>query len=134
MIIGAIIGATFAIRVEMTQMPQMVAIFNGFGGGAAYGIYDITTDIDTINEDCVIDKNSREKRFNEYIEMVDNHWTGHLRFLLTHPEKKFTNQDFNNFTNKGLKIESTEINSINDETIIDLNEDYQALVRNKNVT
>ena len=35
MIIGAIIGATFAIRVEMTQMPQMVAIFNGFGGGAS---------------------------------------------------------------------------------------------------
>ena len=35
MIIGAIIGAFFAIKVEMTQMPQMVAIFNGFGGGAS---------------------------------------------------------------------------------------------------
>ena len=35
MIIGAMIGATFAIKVEMTQMPQMVAIFNGFGGGAS---------------------------------------------------------------------------------------------------
>ena len=35
MIIGALIGATFAIKVEMTQMPQMVAIFNGFGGGAS---------------------------------------------------------------------------------------------------
>ena len=35
MIIGSIIGATFAIRVQMTQMPQMVAIFNGFGGGAS---------------------------------------------------------------------------------------------------
>ncbi len=35
MIIGTIIGATFAIKVEMTQMPQMVAIFNGFGGGAS---------------------------------------------------------------------------------------------------
>ena len=35
MIIGAIIGATFAMKVEMTQMPQMVAIFNGFGGGAS---------------------------------------------------------------------------------------------------
>ncbi len=34
-IIGTIIGATFAIKVEMTQMPQMVAIFNGFGGGAS---------------------------------------------------------------------------------------------------
>ena len=35
MAIGAIIGATFAIKVKMTQMPQMVAIFNGFGGGAS---------------------------------------------------------------------------------------------------
>ncbi|MEC9437219.1 MAG: NAD(P)(+) transhydrogenase (Re/Si-specific) subunit beta, partial [Candidatus Neomarinimicrobiota bacterium] len=35
MIIGSLIGATFALRVEMTQMPQMVAIFNGFGGGAS---------------------------------------------------------------------------------------------------
>ena len=34
MIIGSIIGATFAIKVKMTGMPQMVAIFNGFGGGA----------------------------------------------------------------------------------------------------
>ena len=31
-VIGSLIGAFFAVRVEMTQMPQMVAIFNGFGG------------------------------------------------------------------------------------------------------
>ena len=35
MIIGTIIGALFAQKVEMTQMPQMVAIFNGFGGSAS---------------------------------------------------------------------------------------------------
>ena len=35
MAIGSIIGAFFSIRVEMTQMPQLVAIFNGFGGGAS---------------------------------------------------------------------------------------------------
>ena len=35
MSIGSIIGAFFAIRVEMTQMPQLVAIFNGVGGGAS---------------------------------------------------------------------------------------------------
>ena len=35
MIIGSIIGAFFAMKVEMTQMPQLVAIFNGFGGGAS---------------------------------------------------------------------------------------------------
>ena len=35
MIIGSILGAFFATKVEMTQMPQLVAIFNGFGGGAS---------------------------------------------------------------------------------------------------
>ena len=32
--IGAIIGALMATRVEMTGMPELVALFNGFGGGA----------------------------------------------------------------------------------------------------
>ena len=35
MVIGSVIGAFFAMRVQMTQMPQLVAIFNGFGGGAS---------------------------------------------------------------------------------------------------
>ena len=35
MIIGSAIGTLFAQKVEMTQMPQMVAIFNGFGGSAS---------------------------------------------------------------------------------------------------
>jgi proton-translocating NAD(P)+ transhydrogenase subunit beta len=35
LIIGSVIGAVFAIKVEMTGMPQMVAIFNGFGGLAS---------------------------------------------------------------------------------------------------
>ncbi len=33
--IGALIGAIAAIKVQMTAMPEMVAIFNGFGGGAS---------------------------------------------------------------------------------------------------
>jgi H+-translocating NAD(P) transhydrogenase subunit beta len=34
-VIGSIIGWIAAKRVQMTQMPQMVALFNGVGGGAA---------------------------------------------------------------------------------------------------
>lgn len=33
--IGTIIGAWMAIRVEMTGMPELVALFNGFGGAAS---------------------------------------------------------------------------------------------------
>ncbi|MCB9476897.1 MAG: NAD(P)(+) transhydrogenase (Re/Si-specific) subunit beta [Deltaproteobacteria bacterium] len=35
LVIGSGIGAWFALRVEMTAMPQMVALFNGFGGLAS---------------------------------------------------------------------------------------------------
>jgi len=34
-LIGGLIGAVAATRVQMTQMPEMVALFNGFGGGAS---------------------------------------------------------------------------------------------------
>ena len=33
--VGAVIGAVAAQRVKMTAIPQMVALFNGVGGGAA---------------------------------------------------------------------------------------------------
>ena len=34
-LIGALLGATAAKKVQMTAMPEMVAVFNGFGGGAS---------------------------------------------------------------------------------------------------
>jgi NAD(P) transhydrogenase subunit beta len=34
-VIGGAIGAVAARRIQMTAMPQMVAVFNGFGGGAS---------------------------------------------------------------------------------------------------
>ncbi len=34
-VIGALIGAIAAKKVKMTAMPEMVAVFNGFGGGAS---------------------------------------------------------------------------------------------------
>jgi len=35
MVLGALVGIVAAIRVKMTAMPQMVALYNGAGGGAA---------------------------------------------------------------------------------------------------
>ena len=35
MAIGSLIGYWMAVRVEMTGMPEMVALFNGFGGAAS---------------------------------------------------------------------------------------------------
>ncbi len=34
-VVGALIGAIAAMRVQLTQMPEMVALFNGFGGAAS---------------------------------------------------------------------------------------------------
>jgi len=35
LVVGSLIGTVAAIKVQMTAMPQMVALFNGFGGGAS---------------------------------------------------------------------------------------------------
>jgi NAD(P) transhydrogenase subunit beta len=34
-VIGSSVGAVMAVRIQMTAMPQMVALLNGFGGGAS---------------------------------------------------------------------------------------------------
>jgi len=35
LVVGALIGAVIAIKIEMTSMPELVALFNGFGGIAS---------------------------------------------------------------------------------------------------
>ncbi len=37
-LIGSAIGLIIAYRIQMTQMPEMVAVFNGFGGLASLGV------------------------------------------------------------------------------------------------
>ena len=37
-LIGAIIGSVIALKVKMTSIPEMVALFNGFGGLATFFI------------------------------------------------------------------------------------------------
>ncbi|MFC1717481.1 NAD(P)(+) transhydrogenase (Re/Si-specific) subunit beta [Candidatus Poribacteria bacterium] len=34
-VVGAAVGAILAAKIQMTAMPQLVALFNGFGGGAS---------------------------------------------------------------------------------------------------
>ena len=34
-VVGALIGGVFAVRIPMTSMPELVAVFNGFGGVAS---------------------------------------------------------------------------------------------------
>ena len=36
--VGGMVGAVMALRIQMTSMPQMVALLNGFGGGASLSI------------------------------------------------------------------------------------------------
>lgn len=35
MAVGALLGAILALKIQMTAMPQLVGLFNGFGGGAS---------------------------------------------------------------------------------------------------
>lgn len=51
-LIGAILGWLIAIKVEMTKMPELVSLFNGFGGASAalIGIVEFSnSDIKTTN-------------------------------------------------------------------------------------
>ena len=48
LIVGAAVGIYFGRAVKMTAMPQMVAIFNGCGGGAASLVGDGRTDEDAL--------------------------------------------------------------------------------------
>ena len=51
LVIGTIIGVWMATRVQMTGMPELVALFNGFGGGASalVGLSEVLKRIDTDN-------------------------------------------------------------------------------------
>ena len=35
-LLGALIGSAFALKVKMTSIPEMVALFNGFGGLSSF--------------------------------------------------------------------------------------------------
>ncbi len=38
LVVGGIIGAILAVKIQMTNMPQLVALLNGFGGGASLAV------------------------------------------------------------------------------------------------
>jgi NAD(P) transhydrogenase subunit beta len=57
-IIGSLIGLYYAYKVEMTQIPEMVALFNGFGGLASVAVaisdYWLKSQISVANIDIII--------------------------------------------------------------------------------
>ena len=40
--IGSFIGAVAALRVKMTSMPELVGLFNGFGGAASWALSSLS--------------------------------------------------------------------------------------------
>lgn len=57
-LIGGLIGAVLAKKVAMTAMPELVAVFNGFGGGAsalvAWGEFSRLVDPTTMSPDSLV--------------------------------------------------------------------------------
>jgi len=57
-LIGGLIGAVLAKKVAMTAMPELVAVFNGFGGGAsalvAWGEFSRLIDPTTMTPDSLV--------------------------------------------------------------------------------
>ena len=56
-VVGGAIGAILAVRIQMTAMPQLVALFNGFGGGASIlvaGAVLFSTDPSAMNTQMVV--------------------------------------------------------------------------------
>ena len=58
--IGSLIGYIMATKVEMTEMPELVALFNGFGGGASAHV-GLTELLTRLQEDKVPDP--REEQY-----------------------------------------------------------------------
>lgn len=56
---------------------------------------------------CVTD--AARQRFGEYVEMVRDHWTGFLRFELSHLEKDFTNSRTFDFFGKKFGADMTAL-------------------------
>lgn len=57
LLLGTVIGWLIAIKVEMTKMPELVSLFNGFGGASAalIGLVEFgNSDISTTNNSIVI--------------------------------------------------------------------------------
>ncbi|MGH9129428.1 MAG: NAD(P)(+) transhydrogenase (Re/Si-specific) subunit beta [Acidimicrobiales bacterium] len=57
MAVGAVIGVPAARKVKMTAMPQMVAIFNGVGGGAAalVSLVEFLHDVPGLSSDKIVE-------------------------------------------------------------------------------
>ena len=51
-LLGGLIGSIFALRVKMTSIPEMVALFNGFGGLSSFFL--AWSEFNTLSETSLI--------------------------------------------------------------------------------
>lgn len=68
-----------------------------------------------VDAGCTINPHA-EPRFREYIHMVNSHWTGMLRFQLSHKEKDFTNPMCRAYFKSKFNLSDSDLTTMTDQT------------------
>ena len=86
-ILGSVIGALAATRVKMTDMPELVALFNGFGGGASVLVASASL-LEVIDLDVTTDRITGAAAFTVFVGAVT--FTGSvIAFFKLHETLKY---------------------------------------------
>ena len=83
MVVGSLIGSLAARTVKMTDMPQLVGIFNGFGGGASALVAAVVDAASRRHAASVwLGVNQHNARANRFYAKSDFETVGSKRFLV----------------------------------------------------